>query len=216
MAKKKSTNNVNNADSARLRNYATVVYADSAPSNWKEILADELIPCFISPYHDSDLNPTGEPKKPHWHVMLMFEGVKSERQVKEIFDKINGVGIYRVPSIRGMARYFCHLDNPDKHLYKTEDVIALAGADYIGTIGLAVDKYKAIGEMITFIKKHKIIHYTDILDYSYQHRFDWFRILCDCGSYVVSSYLKSNADRIRDEEIAYERTFIEDSIRSNS
>ena len=60
----------------RTRNYACVVYADSAPSDWRDRLAATFIPSFISPYHDKDLNPTGEVKKPHWHVLIMFDSVK--------------------------------------------------------------------------------------------------------------------------------------------
>ena len=62
------------ARDTRGRNFATMVYPESAPENWREILAGYFIPAFISPLHDKDLNPTGEPKKPHHHVMLMFEG----------------------------------------------------------------------------------------------------------------------------------------------
>ena len=77
----------------RVRNFATVVYPESAPENWQETLAGEFIPSFISPLHDKDINPGGEPKKPHYHVILMFEGKKSMEQVKEITAKIGGVGL---------------------------------------------------------------------------------------------------------------------------
>ena len=33
----------------RTRNYATIVYEESAPENWKDILQEIFIPCFISP-----------------------------------------------------------------------------------------------------------------------------------------------------------------------
>lgn len=65
------------ARDTRGRNFATMVYPESAPENWREILAGYFIPAFISPLHDKDKNPTGEPKKPHHHVMLMFEGKKA-------------------------------------------------------------------------------------------------------------------------------------------
>ena len=82
----------------RTRNYATVVYPESAPDNWKDILSQLFVPAFISPLHDSDLNPTGEIKKPHYHVMLMFEGVKTKEQVQSVFNSIGvlAVKLYRV------------------------------------------------------------------------------------------------------------------------
>ena len=52
----------NTSGKGRTRNYATVVYPDSAPENWQEILTQHFVPAFISPLHDKDLNPTGETK----------------------------------------------------------------------------------------------------------------------------------------------------------
>lgn len=175
----------------RYRNFACVVYPDSAPVDWKEILSAHLIPTFISPLHDKDVNPNGEPKKPHYHVMLMYDGVKSPEQVAEVFSSFGGVGCEIVKSIRGYARYLCHLDNPEKAQYDQGDVVSLAGADYVSTIGLAIDKYKAIREMIDYCEEHNIISYAELLRYCMSDRFDWFRILCDNGTYVVKEYLKS-------------------------
>ena len=50
-----------------------------------------LVPGFISPLHDSDINADGEPKKPHWHVILTFKGLKSYEQVKAITDQLNAL-----------------------------------------------------------------------------------------------------------------------------
>lgn len=175
----------------RTRNFATVIYPESAPENWKEILAEQKIPCFVSPLHNLDTNPTGEIKKEHHHVILMFEGVKTTEQAKEIFNKIGGVGCEPVQSLRGYARYLCHLDNPEKAQYNREDVIALSGADYHSVIGLALDKYQAIGEIMDYIDENRIKSYRDLLQYCRVERKDWFRVLCDSGTYVILEYIKS-------------------------
>lgn len=175
----------------RTRNFATVIYPDSAPGNWQEVLADLLIPCFLSPLHDLDLNPGGERKKPHYHLMIMFDGVKTRDQAQDIFDKVGGVGCEIVNSPRGYARYLCHLDNPEKHLYNPEEVRSFGGADYIGVISLASDKYAALSEMTDFIRQEHISSYADMFDYCKIHKYDWFRVLCDNGSYVIKEYIKS-------------------------
>lgn len=175
----------------RTRIFATVVYPESAPENWQDILVSCVVPAFISPLHDRDINPTGESKKSHFHVMLMFDSVKTIEQAKDIFDLIGGVGCERVNSVRGYARYLCHLDNPDKAQYSVEDVRCLAGADYLDVIGLPIDRYKAIGEMIDFCYENRIFVYADLLMYARRERFDWFRILCDSGTVVMREYLKS-------------------------
>lgn len=182
----------NNKD-IRYRNFATVVYPDSAPENWKDILCDFHVPCFISPLHDKDVNPSGDPKKPHYHVQLVFEGKKSKEQVREIFDAIGGVGCEVVKSLRGYARYLCHLDNPEKAQYDTNDVVALCGMDYLSTIGLPIDKLISIREMITFCEENNITSFRKLLMYSMEERTDWFKVLCESGTYVMKEYLKSSA-----------------------
>ena len=177
--------------SNRVRNYATVVYPESAPDNWQCILADMCIPCFISPLHDQDVDPGGEPKKPHHHVMIMFDGVKTREQAQEVFDQIGGVGNETVQSIRGYARYLCHLDNPEKAQYSPDDVLAYGGADYITTIGLVTDKYKAIGEMMDFCVNNGVFGYATLLMWCRANNPGWFRVLCDNGSFVMKEFLKS-------------------------
>lgn len=183
----------------RYRNFATVVYPESAPEDWIFRLGELVIPCFISPLHDQDVNPGGEPKKPHYHVMLMFDSQKTQEQAQAVIDQIGGVGCEIVQSMRGYARYLCHLDNPEKHQYSVDDVIAYAGADYVGTIGLAIDRYKAIGEMIDFCEDHGVVSYAQLLSWCRVNRFDWFRVLCDNGTFVIREYLKSKLWTDRNE-----------------
>lgn len=185
--------NEKSSGKGRTRNFATVIYPDSAPEGWKEILSDQFVPAFISPLHDKDTNPTGESKKPHYHVLIMFDSVKTKEQAEDIFKRIGGVGCEVVQSIRGYSRYLCHLDNPEKAQYNQEDVRSMCGADYNGTIGLITDKYKAIGEMIDFCIANNIYSYSQLLEYCRMERFDWFRVLCDNGTVVIKEYLKSRS-----------------------
>ena len=175
----------------RTRNFATVVYPESAPECWQDILSQYCIPAFISPLHDADLNPTGELKKAHYHVILMFESLKTKDQAQDIFTSIGGVGCEVVQSIRGYARYLCHLDNPEKHKYSESDVCSLSGADYRTTIGLASDKYKALGEMQDFCEQYNVMSFYLLSQYARKNRQDWYRILCDCGAVFMREYLKS-------------------------
>lgn len=185
MAEKKSST------PKRYRNFATVVYPESAPADWESILSSELVPAFVSPFHDKDVNPTGEAKKPHYHVMILFDGVKTIDQAKEIFDKIGGVGCEIVGSMRGYARYLCHLDNPEKVQYIPEQVHSYCGADYISTIGLPIDKYKAISEMEEFCDEYNVVSFYALAKYSRRSRPDWHRILCDCATVYMKEFLKS-------------------------
>lgn len=177
----------------RTRNYATVVYPDSAPENWREILNSFMVPVFISPLHDKDINPDGKPKKPHYHVLLMYEGPKTREQAHELFKQINGVGCEVVNSLRGYARYLCHLDNPEKHQYEKEDVICMCGSDYANVIGLPTDKYKALAEMMAFCDVNCIDSFYKLSNYAAESRMDWFRVLADSGSVFMREWLRSKS-----------------------
>lgn len=200
----------------RTRNFATVVYPESAIENWQDILSDEHIPAFISPLHDKDLNPTGECKKPHYHVLIMFEGVKTMEQAIETFNKINGVGCEVVQSLRGYARYLCHLDNPEKHQYSVDDIKMLCGADYFNVTSLVTDKYKAIKEIIEFCNDYEVYAYSELLEYCSVNRFDWFRVLCDNGTVVVKEYLKSKVWKIKCDYYKDEDKIGNDGQRENN
>ena len=125
--------------------------------------------------------------------MIMYEGKKSIQQVKEVFDSIGGVGCEQISTIRGYARYLCHLDNPEKAQYNPDEVKQLAGADYNNIIGLPTDKYKCLREMQAFINSQDVEYYSDLADYALEYRQDWYRILCDSGTYFIREYIKSRS-----------------------
>ena len=105
------------ANDSRRRVFATVVYPESSPDNWRQIIDDYHVPVLISPLHDKDINNgSGDLKKPHYHVMFMFDGKKSDDQWNDIKSSFGGVGTERIESTRGYARYLCHLDNPEKYI----------------------------------------------------------------------------------------------------
>lgn len=182
-----------NGGKGRTRNFATIVYPESAPDNWIDVLREEQVNVFISPLHDSDLNPTGEPKKAHYHVFVMYESVKTVEQFLELCEKIGGVGYKKVNSIRGMARYLCHLDNPEKARYLPDDVITIGYEDYYDVITLPSDKYGMIRDIMGFCDCNDVYSFSDLLSYCANNQEDWFRLLCDSGTYVIKEYLKSKS-----------------------
>lgn len=186
-----SKKSISGTKDGRVRNFACVVYPDSAPSNWLDIISEAKIAVFVSPLHDKDKNPTGEDKKPHYHVLVAYERQKSIEQASDFFKSFGGVGCEVVQSLRGYARYLCHLDNPEKAQYSIDEVKTFGGADFIGAIGLPIDKYKAIGEMVDFIEFNDIFSYAQIFQYARACRNDWFRVLCDTSTLVIKEYLKS-------------------------
>lgn len=176
----------------RNRLYACVVYEDSAPKDWMKIIENEFVPCFISPYHDKDIDNDGEkevPKKPHWHIMIMYDGVKTREQFIEFRDRFGGVGCEIISSKRGYARYLCHLDNPEKYKYDVEGVTELSGADYQDAISRDSDKFKTIKSMLSYIRNNHITSFTQFMDYCIDYEPEWYICLCSHATYVISTYI---------------------------
>lgn len=182
----------------RYRDFATIIYPDSenTPDNWMGILQDMHIPCFISPLHDKDVSEDGNPKKPHYHLMTMYDSVKTKEQAIEVFQAIGGVGCEVVKTRRGHARYLCHLDDYNKAQYSKDDVIQFGGADYEEVISLISDKYAVLREMICFIKENGVTNIFELIDYAEKENLsDWWRMCMD-KPYIINIYVQSSRDRI--------------------
>lgn len=177
----------------RCRNWTIVVYPESAPGNWRDLLDDLHIEWVESPLHDKDLNANGEHKKPHWHVLLMYGGVKSFDQVREICDLVNCPVPQQVHNAKSLVRYMVHMDNPDKAQYSVSDIRAHGGVDIAEMLRpSSSERYSLIREMFQFINDNQIIEFQDLADYAMVNRFDdWFPLLCDNSTIVVSNYIKS-------------------------
>ena len=69
----------------RASKWTFLLYKDSMPENYLDILERMRTPYALSPWHDKDVNKeTGEFKKPHKHGVLFFDSLKSYYQVSEL------------------------------------------------------------------------------------------------------------------------------------
>lgn len=177
---------------SRSRVFATIIYPESTAKDWIQKLKDMHIQAFISPLHDKDLNPDGELKKPHYHVMLMFDSPKNfENQIKPIFEKIGGVGRENVNSARGYARYLCHLDNPEKAQYNVNNIQALGGADYRKITLLPSDTTQILKDIFRYINENNIRYLAQFIDICADEHEDWFELITTQKAYIIDKYIKS-------------------------
>lgn len=183
---------------SRTRNWSIVVYPESAPSNWRDILDELHIEWIESPLHDKDINATGEKKKPHWHLLLMFGSVKSYEQVKEICEALCCPIPQRCHNAKAMVRYMAHLDNPEKAQYNVSDIKAHGGVDLSEMFRpSSSERYTLISEMIAYVKDNKVTEFQDLMDFARsEHYDDWFPLLCDNSAYIVGLYINSQRHRL--------------------
>lgn len=181
----------------RTRVWTFVCYPESVREGWRDALDELHIAWAESPLHDKDTNADGSAKKPHWHVLLVFDGKKSYEQVSEITDSIGATIPQRCASAKGLVRYMAHLDNPDKAQYSTADIIGHGGLDVAEYLRpTSATRYEMIREMMDYIAANDIIEMEDLLLYAAHERYDdWFPLLCDSCAYVIGAMLKSRRHR---------------------
>lgn len=177
------------------REYAFLLYPDSAIFDWLEVVKQLQQP-FFTILHDKDINPDGTPKKPHYHVMIMFDNPRAESTIKRINLMCGGNGHFeQLLSRRGYARYLCHMDNPEKYQYPRECVCAFYGADYSKeTMSVAELKHledNTYCDIINFCKSNRIIAYYQLVDYCIEHKREWLPYIRGKNGQSVVYYIKS-------------------------
>jgi hypothetical protein len=146
------------------RNWAFVLYPESAPEDWRQQLTETGLQCAISPLHDKDTNPTGEPKKAHYHVILCYSGPTSYTVVKALTDKLNQPVPQPLEQVRGYYRYLTHKDNPEKYQYEANEITTINGFDIGEFVELTVTEIKKyMHELNVMVYEKDIIEYSDLL-----------------------------------------------------
>ena len=154
------------AETIKKRNWTFVLYPESAPSDWKEQIKLSGLLAAVSPLHDKDVNPTGEPKKAHHHILLVYSGPTTYNAVAKFTASLNAPIPQALESARGMYRYFSHKDNPEKYQYDEGDILAVNGfniADLVELTKSEVNEIKA--RVLKMVRDLDIIEYADLVDF---------------------------------------------------
>jgi hypothetical protein len=162
----------------RTRNYTFVVYPDSLPANWLEILEQTHVPIAISPLHDEDVNEhTGEFKKPHYHVNMYYSGPKTLEQVLETIKPLGVQFVEPMRDVSGCTRYLCHLDNPEKAQYPVEQITRLNGVVLdLNRKMSPSDVLEVVEAMHDYIDRHEVVNFADFATICRADP-DWYYVL---------------------------------------
>lgn len=181
------------AKDERTRNWTFVLYPESAPEDWRSRIDDLHIQWVESPIHDKDINPNGEPKKPHWHILLLFDGKKSYEQICMITQMVNGTIPQKCANVKGLVRYMIHLDNPEKYQYEFSDIVCHGGYDLAEIFRpSATQRYEIIRDMGNYVRENHITEFSDLYFYAQDYKFDsWFPLLCDNSAYILKALIAS-------------------------
>lgn len=181
------------------RSWAFVCYPESLPDNWMEIVRNTGLPMAFSPLHDKDLNPTGEEKKPHYHVICYYENPTTQNNVYENVCKLLNATIpIKLESMRGMYRYHLHLDNPEKYQYDDRDRQFFNGFDVAMVSDLTkTEELKILKEIFAFIKDNEIFELSDLIDYFIYIDSSEMLDVVKRNSGVISLYITSKRNKLK-------------------
>ena len=178
----------------RSNNWIFVLYPESAPDNWRDIIDDTMIEWVESPIHDKDIWPTGEPKKAHYHITLIYPSNKSYLQVSELVqEQLKQPRPEICHTVRGSIRYMVHKDHPDKAQYNWSDIKCHGGAD-LNDLCLPnySERLQIQKEIIEFIDDNGIVELNQIVRFARKmDRDDWMHILTNVSTMFFTAYINS-------------------------
>lgn len=161
-----------------------LVYQDSSPINWKELLKDTNVSLAISPIHDKDLNENGELKKAHYHVVLAFRNTTTYNNALEIA-KICGANIVKkVFSMSGIYEYLTHENELNKIHYDKNDITKMNNFD--------LNEYDVTTRKIEDLNDFKLL-FSIIINNNVTTLSKLFEIISDSNNDNLFKILKANA-----------------------
>lgn len=185
----------------RARAWWGVLYPESAPENWREMIADDLVETLISPLHDKDVLPNGEPKKPHYHVLISFKNPTTRETaaetmkrwgvvVQEHWPKPGEPDSFKVKDFRQAARYLCHLDQADKHRYEISEVTSIGAIDYAALVMSSTDEDAMLDEIFETMDMYGLDTYSAVVRWTKTQRPDWKPIVYRKYTRQIAEYAK--------------------------
>lgn len=188
------------AENTKKRNWTFVLYPESAPSDWMEQIKLSGLLAAVSPLHDKDVNPTGEPKKAHYHILLVYSGPTTYNAVAKFTASLNATIPQALESVRGMYRYFSHKDNPEKYQYDEHEIQTLNGfniADLVELTKSEVNELKM--NILKLIRDVDIYEYSGLVDFLIDNGMTAEYDVAINNTFFFHTYITSRRNAVRQE-----------------
>lgn len=191
-AAKKKWDQENRGKGKQHRIWWGYLYENTAPDNFLDLMRESGMEG-LAMKHDQDVTAAGEVKEPHWHVVVRFAHAVLAKDAKEVLTSFGckEESVQYRDSWSAVARYLCHMDDPNKAQYNPADVVEFGGADYLTAIKRTADKYRVISEMCDWAKANQCYSFNRLVDYAREENLEWFMALSDNSAIFMREYLKS-------------------------
>lgn len=173
------------------RNWAFVLYPESAPDDWLDVLEKTGLMGAVSPLHDRDINADGSTKKAHHHVIVCYPGPTTFNAVKKLtLDKLGQTIPIPLEAVKGYYRYFTHKDNPEKAQYDARDVVTFNGFNILDE--LSKSEISEIKRSIQgLIRGNDITEYADLMDLLQDSDMSMEYDVASCNTLFFDRYISS-------------------------
>lgn len=180
------------------RNWAFVLYPESAPVDWKDRLIQSGLAVAISPLHDRDINADGTVKKEHYHIILCYSGPTAFSVTNRFTQSLNQPIPQALESVKGYYRYLTHDDNPEKAQYDKRDIICLNGFNYRDFVELTrseVNKIKS--DLIDIVIHNDLVEYSSLIEYlKYNDMYDQLDVAMS-HTIFLNTYITSRREKLK-------------------
>lgn len=146
------------------RNWWFILYPESAPENWCELLQERAIPFAVSPFHDQCKDENGNIKKPHYHIILTYDGPTTYNHVLELTRSLNQPIPLRVESLSGAYAYLTHANAPDKYQYNPDELRLYNGFKVPRVASGKGEKIMARMQLCSLIQENEIVEFAQLVE----------------------------------------------------
>lgn len=200
------------------RNWWFILYPESAPVDWLDLLQSRAVPFAVSPLHDQCLDENGNVKKPHYHIILTYDGPTTYNHVLELTRSLGQPIPLRVESLSGAYSYLTHANAPDKHQYNADDIRLYNGFKVPRALGGKGEKIMARAQLCSLIQESGIVEFAQLVELVVSGEYpesvfnSLFRDAYFYNQYITSCRFIAQARAIRRDEAEsarYGRFFVE-------
>lgn len=170
------------------RYWSAIGWVESLPDDYQERLRNSNIQCVISPLHDSDIvEKTGVLKKPHYHVLLLWDGPTTFENVQEFCIQM-GLGTYieRVRSVKNILDYLTHdsYSSKGKYHYDVKNIV---------WINCNINDFININfrQIVKYIRENKINQFSKLVDKLFDNMENDLLEYVSKNTYFVNTYISS-------------------------
>lgn len=160
----------------------------------------------LDPAYEGKVPKVGDVKPEHAHIMFCFPGGKTRDNITELMEgycHIRETMWQNVPSVDGLLRYFCHLDeiDPAKKHYDVRDLYAFGGLDVSALYKTNQErKSEQLWTITKKIMESKMRHYSQLVRWAHAERdYETWNIVTGRASYFAA-YFKGLADEKAEED----------------